>query len=66
MADDKKQKEQAIVRAGNRGLSTRPATLVSRGLAQSAILSPTAGTVRKNSIGIELVYIPPGDFLQSF
>ena len=51
------------MRAGNRGLSTRSATLVRRGLAQSAILSPTPGDIWTNFIGMELVYIPPGEFM---
>ena len=63
MTNDNKQNESAIVRSGNRGLSARSATLVRRGLEQTAILSLAAGTVRTNSIGMELVYIPPGEFI---
>jgi len=63
MTNDEKQNENAIVRAGSRGLTTRSASLVRRGLEQSAILSPAAGTIRKNSLGIELIYIPAGEFM---
>ena len=38
MADDERQKEQAIVRAGDRGLTTRSASIVKRGLEHCAAI----------------------------